>query len=67
MRVGRAVADTGWTGVFGMATLPDARRHGVAAVRLYRRAGFGEACAYHYRIEHKFDQCAKNGADPSPV
>ena len=30
--VGRAVADTGWTGVYGMATLPAARRRG-AAVR----------------------------------
>jgi GNAT superfamily N-acetyltransferase len=76
--VGRAVADTGWTGVFGMATLPDARQQGAAsavlatladwagsqgsahmylqvthnstaALRLYRRAGFEEACAYHYR------------------
>jgi GNAT superfamily N-acetyltransferase len=28
--VGRAVADTGWAGVFSMATLPDARRLGAA-------------------------------------
>ncbi|MEU1883563.1 GNAT family N-acetyltransferase [Streptosporangium sp. NPDC020072] len=28
--VGRAVADTGWTGVFGMATLPGARGRGAA-------------------------------------
>jgi len=28
--VGRAVADTGWAGVFGMATLPRARGKGVA-------------------------------------
>jgi GNAT superfamily N-acetyltransferase len=28
--VGRAVADTGWTGVFGMATCPHARRRGAA-------------------------------------
>lgn len=76
--VGRAVADTGWAGVFGMATLPQARGRGaagtvltaladwaagyradrmylqverdnVAAVRLYRRTGFGEVCDYHYR------------------
>ncbi len=76
--VGRAVADTGWTGVFGMATRPDARRQGAAgavlaaladwassqgsarmylqvttdssaAFQLYRRAGFREACTYHYR------------------
>ncbi|WP_435877588.1 GNAT family N-acetyltransferase [Streptosporangium saharense] len=77
--VGRAVADTGWTGVFGMATLPGARGRGAArgvlaalarwagergtahmylqvesgnvpALRLYERAGFGEVCAYHYRV-----------------
>jgi N-acetylglutamate synthase len=77
--VGRAVADTGWVGLFSMATLPDARRRGAgsallaaladwavtqdsshmylqvehnnaAALRLYRRAGFEEACTYHYRI-----------------
>ena len=28
--VGRAVADTGWAGVFGMATLPRARGRGTA-------------------------------------
>ncbi|HEX6683864.1 MAG TPA: GNAT family N-acetyltransferase [Candidatus Limnocylindrales bacterium] len=28
--VGRAVADTGWAGVFGMATLPEARGRGAA-------------------------------------
>ena len=28
--VGRAVAETGWAGVFGMATLPDARGRGAA-------------------------------------
>jgi ribosomal protein S18 acetylase RimI-like enzyme len=28
--VGRAVADTGWAGVFGMATLPEARGKGAA-------------------------------------
>lgn len=76
--VGRAVADDGWAGVFGMATLPEARGRGAArgvlaalahwagthaadrmylqverdnpaALRLYRRAGFGEVCGYHYR------------------
>jgi GNAT superfamily N-acetyltransferase len=76
--VGRAVADAGWAGVFGMATLPDARDHGAgsavlatlagwaggqgaphmylqvthdstSALRLYQRAGFEEACTYHYR------------------
>lgn len=76
--VGRAVADTGWVGVFSMATLSDARRRGAAsavltaladwaisrscpnmylqvprnsaeALGVYRRAGFEELCAYHYR------------------
>jgi GNAT superfamily N-acetyltransferase len=76
--VGRAVADTGWAGLFGMATLPGARGKGAAAgvlaalaqwaganradrmylqvehgnipaLRLYERAGFTEACVYHYR------------------
>jgi N-acetylglutamate synthase len=76
--VGRAVADTGWVGVFGMATLPADRGRGAASAvlagladwaasrgcahmylqvthdsgsarRLYRRAGFREACTYHYR------------------
>ncbi|HEY8482737.1 MAG TPA: GNAT family N-acetyltransferase [Spirillospora sp.] len=76
--VGRTVADDGWAGVFGMATLPEARgkgaaravlaaladwaaargagrmylqveRDNTAAVRLYRRAGFGELSEYHYR------------------
>lgn len=28
--VGRAVADTGWVGLFGMATLPEARGRGAA-------------------------------------
>ncbi len=32
--VGRAVADTEWTGVFGMATLPEARGRGAAAAVL---------------------------------
>ena len=32
--VGRAVVDTGWAGVFGMATLPGARRRGAATAVL---------------------------------
>lgn len=32
--VGRCVADRGWTGVFGMATVPDARRRGAAGLVL---------------------------------
>ncbi len=79
--VGRAVVDASWAGVFGMATLPQARgtgaggivltalanwagkhragrmylqveRDNVAALRLYRRAGFSELCSYHYRVHH---------------
>jgi ribosomal protein S18 acetylase RimI-like enzyme len=78
LAVGRAVADSGWVGVFGMATLPEARGQGAAravlaslaswassrglsrmylqvehdngaALHLYRRAGFQELAAYHYR------------------
>ena len=76
--VARAVVDTGWTGVFGMGTLPEERRQGagsallaalarwgggrgcrrmylqatdgVDARSLYRRAGFRQACTYHYRL-----------------
>lgn len=76
--IGRSVADDGWAGLFGMATLPAARGRGAAgailtaladwaagqradhmylqvesmneaATRLYARAGFREACEYHYR------------------
>ncbi len=32
--IGRAVADDGWTGVFGMATTPSARRRGAARMVL---------------------------------
>ena len=38
--VGRAVADTGWTGMFGMATLPAARRGGAAKRALSAIAGW---------------------------
>lgn len=37
--VGRAVADTGWTGVFNMATLPEARGQGAARAVLATRLG----------------------------
>jgi N-acetylglutamate synthase len=76
--IARAVADTGWAGVFDVVTLPHARGRGAAravlaaltgwaaaqgcaglylqverdnaaALRLYGRAGFGEAGRYHYR------------------
>jgi GNAT superfamily N-acetyltransferase len=42
--VGRAVADTGWAGVFGMATLPDARGTGVARSLLAALADWARAC-----------------------
>jgi ribosomal protein S18 acetylase RimI-like enzyme len=38
--VGRAVADTGWAGVFGMATLPEARGKGAARAVLAALAGW---------------------------
>ena len=38
--VGRAVAERGWAGVFGMATLPAARRRGAAAAVLAALAGW---------------------------
>jgi ribosomal protein S18 acetylase RimI-like enzyme len=78
--VGRAVADTGWTGLFALATLPEARGRGAGgellrvlaawaeaqgtpnlylqvegdnepALRLYAKAGFGEALAYYSRLK----------------
>ncbi|WP_242886449.1 GNAT family N-acetyltransferase [Actinomadura litoris] len=41
--VGRAVADTGWAGLFGMATLPRARGRGAARAVLAALAGFAQA------------------------
>lgn len=41
--VGRAVADTGWAGVFGMATLPRARGRGAARDVLAALAGWAGA------------------------
>lgn len=41
--VGRAVADTGWAGVFGMATLPAARGKGAARSVLAALAGWAGA------------------------
>ena len=38
--IGRAVTDDGWTGVFGMATLPRARRRGAARTVLSAIAGW---------------------------
>jgi ribosomal protein S18 acetylase RimI-like enzyme len=42
--VGRAVADTGWAGVFGMATLPRARGKGAARGVLAALAHWAGAC-----------------------
>ncbi|GAA1751437.1 GNAT family N-acetyltransferase [Streptomonospora arabica] len=41
--VGRAVADTGWAGVFGMATLPTARGNGAARTVLAALADWAAA------------------------
>jgi GNAT superfamily N-acetyltransferase len=41
--VGRAVADAGWAGVFGMATLPEARGKGAARAVLAALAGWAVA------------------------
>jgi N-acetylglutamate synthase len=41
--VGRAVADTGWAGVFGMATLPRARGRGAARSVLAALSGWADA------------------------
>ncbi|MFC4585936.1 GNAT family N-acetyltransferase [Sphaerisporangium corydalis] len=41
--VGRTVADTGWAGVFGMATLPQARGRGAARAVLAALAGWAAA------------------------
>lgn len=41
--VGRAVADTGWVGLFGMATLPEARGKGAARTVLAALADWGRA------------------------
>lgn len=52
--VGRAVADTGWTGVFGMATLPSARGKGAAGTVLAELAGWAatqEADRMYLQVE----------------
>lgn len=41
--VGRAVADNGWVGVFGMATLPDARRRGAGSAVLAALADWADS------------------------
>jgi hypothetical protein len=40
--VGRAVLDTGWAGLFGMATLPAARGRGCGPVGPRRAGGLGQ-------------------------
>lgn len=53
--VGRAVADTGWAGVFGMATLPRARGRGAARDVLAALAGWAgarEAVRMYLQVEH---------------
>lgn len=52
--VGRAVADTGWAGVFGMATLPGARGKGAARAvlaTLARWAGAHSAGRLYLQVE----------------
>jgi ribosomal protein S18 acetylase RimI-like enzyme len=53
--VGRAVVDTGWAGVFGMATLPEARGKGAARSLLAALAGWAgahEAERMYLQVEH---------------
>jgi ribosomal protein S18 acetylase RimI-like enzyme len=53
--VGRAVADTGWAGVFGMATLPYARGRGAAGqvlAALARWAADQGAGHLYLQVEH---------------
>lgn len=53
--VGRSVADTGWAGVFGMATLPEARGRGAARgvlAALARWAGTRSADRMYLQVEH---------------
>lgn len=53
--VGRAVADTGWAGVFGMATLPEARGRGAARAVLAALAGWAgahRADRMYLQVEH---------------
>lgn len=45
--VGRAVLDDGWAGLFGMATLPDARRRGVGQRVLAALAGWAAERGAH--------------------
>jgi ribosomal protein S18 acetylase RimI-like enzyme len=54
LAVGRAVADTGWAGVFGMATIPEARGKGAARsvlAALARWAGAHDADRMYLQVE----------------
>jgi N-acetylglutamate synthase len=59
MAVGRAVAETGWAGVFGMATLPHARGTGAAKRILAALAGWaaGRGAARLY-LQVEYDNTA---------
>jgi N-acetylglutamate synthase len=57
--VGRAVADTGWAGVFGMATLPSARGAGAARQVLLALAHWAaERGAAHMYLQVECDNTA---------
>jgi GNAT superfamily N-acetyltransferase len=49
--VGRAVADTGWVGVFGMGTLPAARGRGAARAVLAALAGWAGGDRMYLQVE----------------
>jgi GNAT superfamily N-acetyltransferase len=56
--VGRAVTDAGWAGVFGMATLPDARGRGAATTVLAAVARW----AAHHGAGHLYLQVERDNA-----
>jgi hypothetical protein len=49
--VGRGVADSGWTGVFGLATLPQARGKGAASRILATLAGTFQTSRLYLQVE----------------
>jgi GNAT superfamily N-acetyltransferase len=56
--VGRAVADTGWAGVFGMATLADARGKGAARSVLAALADWAGA----HQADHMYLQVERDNS-----
>ena len=46
--MGRAVADTGWVGVFSMATLPYARKRGAGMAVVIALARWAESITVHH-------------------